>query len=45
MPMLIERHRHYALNDEDDVAQLEHDYHVALNWVPFRIREPEFGLW
>ena len=28
----------------DAVQQLEHDYHVVLNWVPFRIREPEFGL-
>lgn len=31
MPMLIERHRHYALNDEDDVAQLEHDYRRMLH--------------
>ena len=29
----------------DAIVQLEHDYHVTLNWIPFRIREPEFGLW
>lgn len=28
----------------DAILQLERDYHVSLNWVPFRIREPEFGL-
>lgn len=28
----------------DAIAELEHDYHVKLNWVPFRVREPEFGL-
>ena len=31
MPMLVERHRHYALNDDDSVAQLEHDYRKMLH--------------